>query len=46
MKNLAKTVGLLTICLSVFYLSYRLTDRYLDRFRRNYITIENEHISV
>ena len=46
MKDFFKFVGTLSLCLSVFYLSYRLTDRYLDRFRRKYITIENEHVNV
>ncbi len=46
MKNFIKAVGFIAVSLSVFYLSYRLTDRYLDRFRRKYITIENEHVNV
>ena len=46
MKNFIKAIGFITVSLSVFYLSYRLTDKYLERFRRNYITIENEHVNV
>ena len=46
MKHFFKLIGTASLCLGVFYFSYRLTDRYLDRFRRNYITIENEHINV
>jgi len=46
MKNFIKAVGFIALSLSVFYFSYRLTDRYLDKFRRKYITIENEHVNV
>jgi len=46
MKDFIKAIGFITVSLTVFYISYRLTDRYLDKFRRNYITIENEHVSV
>ena len=46
MKNFIKAVGFIALSFSVFYLSYRLTDKYLSRFRRSYITIENEHVNV
>ena len=46
MKNFVKAVGFITLSFSVFWLSYRLTDKYLNKFRRNYITIENEHVRV
>ena len=46
MKNFVKAVGFISISLGVFYFSFRLTDKYLNKFRRNYITIENEHVNV
>ncbi len=46
MKGFVKAVGFVSLALSIFWLSYRLTDRYLNHFRRNYITLENEHVSV
>lgn len=46
MKNFVKAIGFISVSLGVFYLSFRLTDRYLSKFRRNYITIENEHVNV
>ena len=46
MKNFVKAVGFVAISFSVFYVSYHLADKYLNLFRRNYITIENEHVNV
>ncbi len=46
MKSLLKAISMIALCLGVFWCSYRLTARYLDRFRRKYITIENEHINA
>ena len=46
MKIFIKSVGLITASVVAVYVLYRLTDKYLDKFRKNYITIENEHINV
>ena len=46
MKVLLKSVSVMLVCLSVFYASYLLTSKYLNRFRKNYITVENEYINV
>ncbi|MDE6731085.1 MAG: hypothetical protein K2J71_09965 [Oscillospiraceae bacterium] len=46
MKELCKILGLLCVSLLAVWTFFRLADRFLNRFRKNYITIENEYVHV
>jgi len=46
MKILIKSIGLVAASVLTVIAAYYVADRYLERFRRSYITIENEYINV
>ncbi|MDE5884520.1 MAG: hypothetical protein K2H29_05510 [Oscillospiraceae bacterium] len=46
MKELCKGLGLLCVSLLAVWTFFRIADRIFSRFRKNYITIESEHVHV
>lgn len=46
MKKDFTFISRMILLLGVFCISFRLTEKYLHKCRRKYITIENEHVNV
>ncbi len=46
MKIFFKSIGLAVASVCAVVVLYRLADTYLNKFRRNYITIESAHVNV
>lgn len=44
MKDLCRMIGLLAASVLAVWTVFRLADRFSRKFRRNYITIESEHV--
>lgn len=46
MKELCRAIGLLFVSILAVWAFFRTADRLVSRFRKNYITIESEHVHV
>lgn len=46
MKDLCRMIGLLIASILTVWAVFRLADRFSRRFRKNYITIESEHVHI
>ncbi|MBD5142644.1 MAG: hypothetical protein HDT22_03420 [Ruminococcus sp.] len=46
MKELCKTISIITASVLIILAIFKLADRICSKFRKNYITIDNEYIHI